>query len=323
MEKITILTSPTSKPLKSKLGLLYSRTKNIILKTPILEEPLGNGPKSVRRSLVAGLEQLGVNFNYNPKNVNNVGKIVMVLSNIEALKQAIKFKRNKKIKRLLAGPNLVVFSSDFNHIIASPEIDICLVPSEQVAKLYVNDDPTLINRTKIWYAGVDENFWKPNIKGYSSNNILIYNKNANNNLRKKITMLLKKYHWNPIHIKYGCYTQDEYKSTLLMSKFAIFLSNKESQGISLAESWAMDVPTLTWNPKKTIIQERLIKNYNSAPYLNNKTGVDWSTIDELENILITISYRLQTFNPRQWVIENMTDIKSAKLLLRIIKTLTI
>lgn len=322
MEKITILTSPTSKPLKSKLGLLHSRIKNVILKTPILEEPFGNGPGSVFRSLRAGLEQLGVNFNYNPKDIKDMGKIVIVLSSIEALKQAIELKKNKKVKKLLAGPNLVVFSSDFNHIIASPEIDICLVPSKQVAKLYINDEPTLINRTKICYAGVDENYWKPETNCLSSNNVLVYYKNSNNNLRKKVIILLKKYHWNPIHIKYGCYRPEEYKSALSISRFAVFLSNKESQGISLTESWSMNIPTIVWSPKKTIIQDRLIENYTTAPYLSDKTGVFWNKIDDLENILVDVCHHLQVFNPRRWVLENMTDTKSTKLLLRIIKTLT-
>lgn len=325
MEKITILTSSISKPLKSKLGLLHSRIKNVMLKTPIAEKSLGNGPESVLRSLRAGLEQLGVNFNYNPKNIKDMGKIVIVLSNIEALKQAIELKKNKKIKYLLAGPNLVVFSSDFDHIIASPEIDICLVPSEQVAKLYINDDPTLIYRTKIWYAGVNENYWNSDSNNSSSNNnnVLIYHKNVSISLQKKVTLLLKKYHWSPIYIKYGCYTPKEYKSALSISRFAVFLSNKESQGISLTESWSMNIPTIVWSPKKTIIQGRLIKNYSSAPYLTDKTGIKWNKISDLENILIDVYRHLQVFNPRKWILENMTDIKSAKLLLDIIKTLIV
>lgn len=57
----------------------------------------------------------------------------------------------------------------------------------------------------------------------------------------------------------------------MIERFAVFLSRKESQGISLAESCSMNIPTLVWNPKKTIIQNRLIENYTSAPYINNET----------------------------------------------------
>jgi len=316
MEKITILT----KPIKNNL---VKKILSNLLRKPNKMANFHSGPDAVLKSLINGFNRLNVKYNLNPKEIKEIGKTVIVLSNIEALKQAIDLKKKKKINHLLAGPNLVVFSSDFDHIIASPEIDICLVPSKQVAKLYVNDDPTLVNRTKIWYAGVDENYWKPNNNNSSSNNIIIYYKNVNNNLRKKVTMLLKEYHWNPIHIKYGCYTPEEYKSALSMSRFTVFLSNKESQGISLTESWSMNIPTFVWNPKKTIIQDRLIKNYSSAPYLTNKTGIKWDKIDDLENILVLIYQYIRAFNPRKWILENMTDIKSAKLLLNIIRTITV
>lgn len=317
---ITILTKPTNNWVEE---ILYF---SIRIKRKLFNKPSQNiiyptGPDTVLKSLINGFNRLNVRYNLNPKKINEIGKTIIVLSNIEALKQAIELKRNKKIKRLLAGPNLVVFSSDFNHIIVSPEIDICIVPSKRVLDVYVQESPTLINRIKIWSAGVDENYWKPKNNCLPNNNVIIYYKNASNYLQKKVTMLLKKYSWNLIHIKYGCYTQKEYKSALTNCIFAVFLSRKESQGIALAEAWSMNVPTIVWNPQESINLGNFTYTTSSAPYLSKKTGISWKKIKDLKEIIIHINSNLKLFCPRKWVLKNMTDIISTKSMMKIVNNI--
>jgi hypothetical protein len=317
-KKITILTEPIENDLLKKIYKELVIIKGEILRKPDTKAIFPTGPEAVLKSLLNGFDRLNIKYNLNPKEIREVGKTVIVLSDVEALKQAIGLKKKKEINILLAGPNLVIFSSDFNYIIASPEIDVCLVPSKQVAKRYVNDAPILASRIKVWYAGIDENYWKPNSNCSRGSNVLIYHKNASSYLRNKVTALLIKYRWNPIHITYGRYTPQEFKSALLISKFAVFLSRSESQGIALAESWAMNVPTFVWNPKTINYLGNVINNTSSAPYLSKTTGMEWEDIKKFEAIIMKINNYFKIFNPRQWILTNMTDIKSAELINNII-----
>lgn len=324
MEKITILTSPISKPLKSKLGLLHSRIKNVMLKTPIVEESLGNGPKSVLRSLLAGLEQLGVNFNYNPKDIKDMGKIVIVLSNIEALKQAIELKKKKKIKCLLAGPNLVVLPSENRDLICSRYIDTYLVNSEWTKEMYVKDAPELRNKIAIWPAGVDTNYWKPGKK--KRDYVLVYIKSEAKKIIKNTINLLKENNLMVKIIRYREYKQDEYLKFLQKSKFAVFFSGSESQGIALFEAWSCDVPTLVWNKEYVVIslsEKEKGKRVpaSSAPYLTEKTGLFFKNVSEFKIVFEKFreNFEKNFFQPRKYILQNFTDELSVKNLLEIIQ----
>ena len=80
--------------------------------------PKYRGHFAVTRSLVEGLDAIGASYNYNPKYPWELAETVIVLAGARTLRQAIKLKKKGRIKKLLAGPNIVVFSSDENSILA-------------------------------------------------------------------------------------------------------------------------------------------------------------------------------------------------------------
>lgn len=170
----------------------------------------------------------------------------------------------------------------------------------------------------VWPAGVDEHYWHPPSKKPTNRNAVLYFKNAEAKLYESAERILKKYNWNPIKIIYGKYLPEEFKKALSSSQFMVFFSSGESQGIALAESWAMDVPTLVWNPKTLIIKGERIYNYSSAPYLTGLTGMMWEKIEDFESIIAVMDNKLKTFMPRSWILSNMTDTKSAGILLNAI-----
>jgi len=297
-----------------------------IEKLTILTQPIGDntegytGHYGVTRSLIEGLKSTDIIFNYNPKKFKDVYDTVWVLSNIEALQQAIYLRKKEKIKKLIAGPNLMVRSNEYNKILVSPEIDLCIVPSEWVKQAYIEDEPSLTNRIKSWYAGVDTNFWsksKDQKKNTDKQKVLVYWKTENHNFCQSIENLLKKNNWNPICIRYGCYGKNEYKILLSNVKFAIFISRSESQGLALAECWSMNIPTFVWDPNEPlIINGKMHAQVSAAPYLNKDVGMSWKTLAEFELILNNIKNILPQFNPRTWVLENMSDQICAQLFLK-------
>ena len=113
---------------------------------------------------------------------------------------------------------------------------------------------------------------------------------------------------------------DEYKKLLTKCQFAVFLSESEMQGMALAESWAMNVPTLVWNPMQCSSGGVFFRT-SSAPYLTEVLGDSWKTVEELESLLDQFPDKLKTYSPRAWTKKNLTDEASVCQLLEIFSNL--
>ena len=280
------------------------------------------GHAGVTRSLVEGLASLGARYRYNPTVVSEVGEVVVVLAGITPLLQAIGWKRSGRIGTLLAGPNIVVRPIEFDGVIAAPEVDVCIVPSGWVRRAYVEDVPALEERIRIWAAGVNQHYWNGARQTTGTRMVLLYIKGAPEALWQRTEELLRLQGWNPTRVLYGQYEKLEYRHKLKTSAFAVFLSRSESQGLALAEAWAMGVPTLVWNPGELTFEGRRYTEVSSCPYLTNKTGVSWTTLEEFEAILSQIEYNLPYFAPRRWVLSHITDERAAQNFLSIVSEIT-
>ncbi len=297
----------------------YSVTLTI-LTCPIGSNSCGGHP-AVVRSLVAGLKKMGISFNKNPRYEEDVSDHVVVLANVQALKQAISWKRSGKIKKLFAGPNLMTRADEHGGVLGISEIDICIVPSDWVKKAYEEELPALKGRVVCWYAGIDPRFWKPEclLSEKSLRNVLVYWKTEPESFCIAVEKILMNFGFNPIRMQYGKYDLHSYKRIATQCLFAVFISRSESQGIALAEVWAMDIPTLVWNPKKLKAHNRVYSIVSSCPYLCEKTGKDWGNFKDFKQLISTVDELLPSFTPRTWILENMTDEKSAQLMIDIIR----
>lgn len=88
--------------------------------------PLG-GHYGRTRSLICGLEQLGVRFAYAPHLAQITARAAIVLAGVEELKTAIAWRRRGGCDLLLAGPNIVELPHHQKGILLSPEIDQLLL----------------------------------------------------------------------------------------------------------------------------------------------------------------------------------------------------
>ena len=274
-----------------------------------------HGHYAVTRSLIQGFDRNNFKFSYN--NFRDNFDICWVLSDKISLKHVINL---NKYKKLLAGPNISVLPTDDDKILMNKKIDLIIVPSAWVSNLYKNFTNKKIS---VWYAGVNENFWKPKINHNNRNSILIYFKHKNQSLLKKIINFLQNNNLTFEILKYGEYKINEYRKKLLNSRFAIFITNTESQGIALCEAWSMDVPTFVWNDKNDIENKFIKYGFTSnAPYLNLETGSEFKNFDELTSLINNSNKNQIKFSPRKWVLENMTDKICAKNAIRILKSLS-
>jgi hypothetical protein len=246
-----------------------------------------------------------------------MSEVVFVLSGVKTLRQAIELKKKGVLKKIVAGPNIVVFSSDHNSILASKEIDLVIVPSQWVADCYIEDNPSIIDKISIWPAGVDTNFWSP-ICNNPKNKIIIYDKLFDdNNLSSQYADYLKSEGFSVIYLKYGEFTHIKYRDLLRDSDLMIGFSRSESQGIAWSEAWSVNIPTFILYSGKNFYGGRLF-NCSSAPYLSDKTGKFFYDFDNFKLIINQWKSGGLSFSPRHWVCENMSDLKSAEAILKIL-----
>lgn len=308
--KITILTNP--------VGFRWN-VRNFIRRY-FLKRPLYGGHIAVTRSLIEGFQKIGFDeYNYQPHSEKDIAEHVHVLAGIKTLEYAIKLKREGKIKRLTAGPNVVVFSDDFNGIIASEEIDLYLQPSEWATRCHIRYEKSLEGRCTSWPAGIDLNKY-PIKKKSNTNRVLIYHKDEGDQFLYRVDYLLRRKGYETVIIKYGHYMLDDYIRALEDTDFAVFIARQESQGLCLVEAWAMNVPTFCFEPNyyrwtSPNTEREVAGDISTAPYLNDQNGRTWFELSELEALLDQMDELLDGMHPREWVEKNMTDEVCAKLFL--------
>lgn len=273
-----------------------------------------HGPSAVLRSLRAGLTQLGIRFNENPRPEESA-RIVYVPGGPDSLGRAIRWRREGLVDRILAGPNIIDDPHRADRILQASEVDVAIVASDWVRQFFAAVAPRLAPKLRVCPAGVDIDAWRPS--GGRRRVGLVYLKNSDTHDPSAIMDTLAEVGLAPAMVRYGRYSADEYRAVLDQARLAVFLSASETQGIALAEAWAMDVPTLVWNPRRPVPDWAVTVQRSSCPLLTPATGAEWVTLDELRALLARHDHASETFGPRQWTVENLSDVVCARRLLSI------
>lgn len=283
--------------------------------------PKYRGHFAVTRSAVEGLQSIGASFNYNPKYPWQLADTVIVLAGVRTLRQAIRLKKQQFIKQLYAGPNVVTYSSDYDFIAGNPEIIKYIVNSNWTLKLYVADCPSLNDRIFAWPAGVDTKYWQPD-STIQRDRILIFDKRLVDDdpeRTKPYADYLRGLGWR-VDVLSRCgthgYTQVQYRLLLQQSCLMLgFTVGSESQGIAWAEAWSCDVPTLILRNTSKTHQGRTY-NCSTAPFLNEATGLFFDDLNDFKQQFEYLQNHRKQFTPRNWVMKNMSDEVSARILYR-------
>jgi len=280
------------------------------------------GPQAVASSLTRGLTLLDEPFERDPRGLANGPEVVGVLSSLEALEDAIAWRRERPDRRLLAGPNIVVLPSDAPSLMTAPEIDACVVPSDWVRDVYEADAPDLRGRIVVWPAGVDTEYWVPTGSDTTSRRAVVYIKELDGQLNastaeiQRAQAVLGYCRFAVTVLRYGAFTPEEYRLALRDADLVVFFTPTESQCIAQLEAWATGVPTFVWAGDRWQ-HAGTVHRSSSAPYLSSATGRCFADADELSALLQQWERMQDEFRPREWVLANMTDALSAKAYLRI------
>ena len=277
------------------------------------------GPQGVINSLLRGLNELNYPYILNPKiNEIKMGDVVYVNNSISALKWAIGAKKNKLIKKLVTGPNMVVFPDEQNGIMKDPNIDVIFQPSKWTKDLWSDIDKYYEKKVKIWPAGVRDPEEPTNNK---REGCLIFKKEVDDVLYNNITNYLKSLNVDFETIVYGWFEQEKYFDLLQKKAFMIYLTASESQCLALHEAWMRDVPTLVWNrgyyENKKIGKK--IMGKISAPYLTDECGMFFEDFSGFKTKFKEFCNNLEKYRPRKYSLENFTDKIVAQNFIKLIE----
>lgn len=269
------------------------------------------GPQAVERSLITGLKDLSVLFNVNTtleKPILTAG----VLSNAQTLRWAIKEKTKGNIKYIVAGPNIAISPNDDNAIWRDPALDSIIVPSEWVKKHYIQEAPELEKKIRIWPAGVA---LPKALKSEKKYDFLVYNKINKDILNLSIVRHLRNKGFKVVELNYGTFKQKDYFNLLEQSKYEIYLSESESQGLGMFEAWARNVPTFVWDRGFWETATYRFEGVTASPYLSDKSGMRFKDFEDFkQKIGIFIN---GMYSPKQYIQENFTNEISAQRYLEI------
>lgn len=293
----------------------FIRFLKIRIKYKFFSFRIQTGPKSVQESLIAGL--IRIRENSFPSYIgNNIKQIHWLISgNIENFVNQDLYAH--KSTKILLGPNV-----EFNKNIAAVKRlishgAVILVPSSWIVPVLTKRLDISSDNIAIWAAGVDHEKWSPS--SVLRNNTLIYIKSDLTNELDIIKKYLIGVERNFLIMKYGMYTENEFRLNLEICDSAIWMGETESQGIALLETWSMGVPTLVRKRKKFF--DPIAKDSfdaSAAPYLEADCGQfsenDLIQVSDLDSFFCTLGQR----NPRKFVIENFTNEIATNKLLSII-----
>lgn len=276
------------------------------------------GPQAVIDSLTRGLSDIGQTFYLNKTNPKLDGSQVFFVNNsLDALEWAISLKKRGKIKKIIAGPNMVIsVPSDANGIILSPEIDIIILPSDWVKRFWVLVGFENIKNIIIWPAGTKD-------YGSASNQIkqkaLIYKKNIPEKIYFDVKNVVSSFKNNYEEIFYGKFSRNDYFKKLDNIGYMVYLQESESQGLSLLEAWMKNIPTFVYSSGSIKKGDFVITgNDVAAPYLNEKCGAFFSTPEELKIIIFNYLNGTTSYSSREYYLSNFTDAICAQKLLDVI-----
>ena len=302
---------------------------NIVTKSNNVNNKL-RGPKKVLINLTKGLDILNIEYVFN-KPISKYD-YNWIHDSPSAIIEA-----SLAGKNVLIGPNIVELPRDLPILRNKLSKDSLYIhPSNWPMKIWYLEgyDET---KLKSWPVGIDtEKFSKVNRD--NNNKVLLYFKQRDKKIIEKAKEIIRDKHLQFSLIEYGKYSEEEYIKALKEAKFGIWIGCTESQGIGIQEALATNLPIIvldattlfenTIKPKKSRFK---IETFNkltsiktsSAPYFDKRCGIKIENISELDNAIKELLSNFSNYQPRKYILENLTILKSAQLFLDFFKEIPV
>ena len=300
----------------------YDRYPRKIIRRLFRGKQRPGGVAMVAINLMKGLDKLGIpyrlnDFRYIKKNPEEIACIIG--------KPQVLFER-QWANPILFGAG--IYSHPVNCpdlFIKYPNIKKVLVPGEWMRKMF---EPYYHERVLAWPVGIDAELWSPNIKAQSRFDFLIYNKVRWQNdkyqkeLIEPICRKLDEHSLSYQFISYGSYKPNELVEKIKYSKAVLFLCKHETQGLAYQQILATNTPILAWDrggywKDPSYYPEIKFEPVSSVPYWDERCGLKFKDVEDFGEGLTNFIKKMPFFEPRKYILENLTLEKCAEDYLRI------
>lgn len=286
-----------------------------------------SGLEKVFDSLCQGFDELKIDYARNPpfKKIKP-GEPVVVLGNgryaLEGYQQP---------NKIIAGIGLMTHPSEWPDLFRDYPVAKYLQHSAWTNNIYAACyGPDHCDQ---WPAGIDTDRWCPDKNQGKTTDVLIYNKimwskeNADSVLRVPLLNKLRQSGLTYKEIVYGQYSETTYMELLQQSRAMIFLCEHESQGFACCEALSMNVPVFAWDQGFWLDPNRFkwgspVVPATSIPFFDDRCGMSFKDLKSFEENFDSFWGKVKagSFDPRAYILENLTLKKSATRMLAIINS---
>jgi hypothetical protein len=212
--------------------------------------------------------------------------------------------------KFIFGPHFSVFPEEHQMNMISGKNSIYIQPSEWVAKVW-QDNPICNNINVLPLPfGVDTERFKDIKPITERDKVFIYFKQRNHQELYTLCKFLENKKIEYVIFSYKKrYSESDYINYLQNSKFCLWLDAHESQGFALEEALSCNVPLLVWNVSS--MNQEYASTYSNIPattipYWDDRCGEYFYHEHELEEIFNRFLSKIETYRPREYILENLS-----------------
>ena len=210
--------------------------------------------------------------------------------------------------KFIFGPHFSIFPNDKLKIIEGPNAVYNLLSSWIINIWSKNTDYCNVKFIALPF-GIDTNKFLPNQKLVQKNRCFLYFKRRNPTQLAFLMNVLINNHIEYKIFKYGEYNENDYIEYLKTCEFGFWLDAHESQGFALQEALSINIPLLVWNVK--FMSQEYGSNYQNyeattIPYWNEQCGEYFYEQNEFEDKYKLFMNKLKTYEPRQYILNNLS-----------------
>jgi glycosyltransferase involved in cell wall biosynthesis len=308
--------------------LPFDRYPRKLIRRMVRGKTRPGGVQMVALNLMKGLDKLNI-----PYRLNDYNYIKLHTNEIACIigKPHLLFERHWQ-NPIVFGAGIFSHPSDQPDLLERyPNIKRILVPGPWMNDMF---KPYYGDKVMSWPTGIDTGQWSPHPANIEkSGDFIIYDKirwerdKYIPQLLEPILDTLNKQSIKYTIIRYGAYAPADLKNALDKSKAAIFLCEHETQGLAYQQILSANTPVLAWDRggywQDPEYYPKAVKYapVSSVPYWDNRCGRKFSSINNFEENLIAFLEGINTYKPRDYVIENLSLEKCASEYLKIVQSI--
>jgi hypothetical protein len=218
--------------------------------------------------------------------------------------------------------NPIIFGAAvYSHPLSDPDllkrlpVRKVLVPGEWMRKMC---EPYYGEAVAAWPTGIDAGYWILDHNTKKTYDFLIYDKvrweheKYDASLIEPIRQELRHRGFTYSEIRYGYYEEETFRKKLRSCKAMIFLCEHETQGIAYQQALACGIPILAWDRggywQDPAFYPHRVKfgPVTSVPYWDERCGRKFGHVAEFPEQLTEFWVNLQSYSPRDYILQNLT-----------------